>query len=327
MLPPIHCFGGDVIVCWIFICLQHCLNVSYGWCLYPHLKSFSLGACICKNKSLVVCTRTSAERLFTFFTIGNLLWLSTTQRRILLLFMNTSAPTMVFLVLQTHDALFTMCFMSKFMLIQYTDFVVRSCIFSIPIWFLCRLSSSCICNEKGMNICLLFIATPSSIASLWLTCQYPHRILSKSSLLCGQPLILYFCNICSSASVLITFLMTSTGVHTVTSVAMLSMCMLMFMPAISWSLPSVWLWWDSQSAIYRSGPGLYNMHMYWFMSCSYCHGVAVSLLTIAINDLWSASHWLPLQSSCGTYPNHVVCQGPLILCCHTTTLHWINSCS
>ena len=33
-----------------------------------------------------------------------------------------------------------------------------------------------------------------------------------------------------------------------------------FYADISWSLFSTWPWWDNQSAICNSGPGLYKMH-------------------------------------------------------------------
>ena len=64
-----------------------------------------------------------------------------------------------------HDHTLYMSNMS----IQYTDALVRSHIFSIPMWLLCSWSSICICNEKGMIIHLVFITTLSIIASfsLW----------------------------------------------------------------------------------------------------------------------------------------------------------------
>ena len=126
----------------------------------------------------------------------------------------------------------TMHPMSAFMLIQYTDSLTRSHIFSIAMWLLCSWCSICVCNEKGVLIHLPFIATLLNITSLCLMGQYPHRVVSKLSLFCGQPLIMYVCTICCSASILITFLISSSDVHTGTSIAMLSVCMLMLIPAI-----------------------------------------------------------------------------------------------
>ena len=91
-----------------------------------------------------------------------------------------------------------------------------------PMWLLSSWSSICNCNEKGMIIHLPFIATPSIIVSSCLMGQYPHTVSSKSSLLCDQPLIMYVCSICSSASIFVVFLMSSTDVHTRTSNTVLS---------------------------------------------------------------------------------------------------------
>ena len=122
-----------------------------------------------------------------------------------------------------------------------TDSIAENWIFSIPIWLLCNWSSICICNEKGIHVCLPFIATLPIIAISCLLGHYPYRVVSKSFLFYSQLLIMYVCNICCSAPVLIAFLMSSTDVHTGMSIAVLSVYMLMFIPAISWSLPSVWL--------------------------------------------------------------------------------------
>ena len=67
--------------------------------------------------------------------------------------------------------------------------------------------------------------------------------------------------------------------------------------------------------------------MHSIMHCSHCDRVVKSLLTIATNGLWSVITLLPSWSSSGgTSPDNVVCQGPLTLCCYTTTLCWIHSC-
>ena len=116
---------------------------------------------------------------------------------------------------------------SAFMLIKYTDSLARSHVISIPMWLLCSWSSMCFCNENVMIIQLPFIATPSIIARLCLIVQHLHRVGSKSSLFCGQPLITYACGICSSASIFIAFLMSSIDVHTGTSIALLNVCILM----------------------------------------------------------------------------------------------------
>ena len=100
------------------------------------------------------------------------------------------------------------------------------------------------------------------------------------------------CSICSFASIVIAFLMSSIDVYTGMSIVILSECLLMLIQANSWSLLSVWLWWDSKSTMYRFGPGLYKLCMlYWWMcsimDCSHYDRVVMSLLTIATNGLWS----------------------------------------
>ena len=153
-----------------------------------------------------------------------------------------------------------MCSILVFMLIQYTDYLARSHFFSIPMWLLCSWSSICFCNEKGIITHLSFIVTPIITARSCLIGQYLPKVGSKSSLFCGYPLVICACSICSSASILIAVLMSFIDVQTGMSIVMLSVCILMLIPAISWSLFSVWLWQDSQSALWRSGPGLYDMH-------------------------------------------------------------------
>ena len=114
----------------------------------------------------------------------------------------------------------------------------------------------------------------------------------QSSLFHSQPLNMYICSIWISASTPSILQMSVIDMYTGMSIAMLDACILRLIPTISWSLFSVWLWWDSQSAMYRSGPGLYNMHtLYWWMlsimHCSHYKRVVISLLTIATNGFWS----------------------------------------
>ena len=126
--------------------------------------------------------------------------------------------------------------MSAFMLIQDTDSLARSCIFSIPMWLKCNWSSTSFCNVKGMITHLPFIDTPSLIARSCFTCQYPPKLGSKSSLFCGYPLIMCACSICSSASSLSAALMFSIDAPTGMASDVLSVCMLILRPAISWFL-------------------------------------------------------------------------------------------
>ena len=76
MLPPGNCCGSDMMTSWFAECSSSCkrLWMSQTWSFYLHLKQFSLEVSILQKLSLFICTRLSAEKLFTFFTMGNLLW-------------------------------------------------------------------------------------------------------------------------------------------------------------------------------------------------------------------------------------------------------------
>ena len=63
---------------------------------------------------------------------------------------------------------------------------------------------------------------------------------------------------------------------------------------ISSSLFSLWFCPDSQSALKRSGPGLYIiLALYWCIlrrvHCSLCNNIATPFMNIATHDLWSVS--------------------------------------
>ena len=106
----------------------------------------------------------------------------------------------------------------------------------------------------------------------------------------------------------------------------------MFMPVISWFLFSVWLFWDNQSAMYRSWLCLYKMHtQYWWMCSIMCYkcwdSLATSLLTIATNGLWSViTHTSLAKSHGGTSVGNVVFEGLPILYCCSATWHSIGFC-
>ena len=144
-----------------------------------------------------------------------------------------------------------------FILIQYTDSLTCSHVFSIPIWLLCNWSNICFSNAKGIIIHLVFIATPSNVARSCLIGQYLPKTGSNSSLFCSHSLLMSVYSICSSVFSLVADLMSSINMETGISTAVFIVCIFMLIPAISLSLFSVWLWQDIQSTINRSRPGLY----------------------------------------------------------------------
>ena len=69
---------------------------------------------------------------------------------------------------------FTVCSMLAFILTQYTDDLIGSCVSSMPMWLLCTCSRICFCNRQGIIMCSPFIAMwPSTDHTL-----FQHQQLS-----------------------------------------------------------------------------------------------------------------------------------------------------
>ena len=130
--------------------------------------------------------------------------------------------------------------MLAFMLIQYTNSLIRSCVSSIPMWLLYNGFNICFCNVKGIIIHLPFIPIPSIIARSCLIVQYPSKLRSISSFINGQHHIMSVSSICSSVYSLIAALKSSINVQTGTSTVVHIVWMLILIPAISSSLFSMW---------------------------------------------------------------------------------------
>ena len=131
--------------------------------------------------------------------------------------------------------------MSALVITQYTDSCARSLISSIPIWLLCNCFSICLCNRKGSIILLLFIAMPSIITNWLLIDQYCFMLCSTSSLLCAQPCIIYVFVFYWWVSSCVTTYMSSMDVHSDILIDVLMIFIFMFIPVISWSLFSEWV--------------------------------------------------------------------------------------
>ena len=231
--PSFWWWYNDIIVCWMFILLQNLLNVlDIKYVLISEINVFQTPYSV--KIRLVICTRSCADKLFwefavvvyntkKSFTINYEIHLHQLLPKVYMVLHNL-VPFLETVFGGTPKYVahcLTMCPISAFTFLQYTDSLASSCVFSIPIWFLCHWSYICFCNEKGMTIYLPFIAAPSIIARPCLIGQYWASVCSKSSLFCGQCLIMYTCNICNSPSILIAFLVSSTDMHTGMSIAML----------------------------------------------------------------------------------------------------------
>ena len=191
--PLLWWWYDDVMVWWMFIFLQkcfECLSQEVCTCIWNNF----FGSLHSGKIILVIYTRSSADKLFTFFTIGNLLWyvqehLNINHENICTNYFPQPARYFVmqylflglcFLVFQACDTLLNHVFYISI----HADLVywlTWSHIFSVPIWLLCSWSNICFCNVKDMIIHLLYIALPSIIARLHLTGQYLHKLGSNSS--------------------------------------------------------------------------------------------------------------------------------------------------
>ena len=171
-----------------------------------------------------------------------------------------SSHVVVWLVFHDVAHCITVLLMSAFIFTQYTDSCTKGPIFCIAMWLLCNCCNICFSNRKRIIILLPFISVPLIIASSLHSGQYCHVLCSTSLLLYGQPSIIYKFSFCTWVSSHVAASMSSMQVHTGIFSDVLMTFTFMFIPVISWTFFSVWLLWDSQSAIYKSGPGLYMMH-------------------------------------------------------------------
>ena len=130
---------------------------------------------------------------------------------------------------------FTVYSMSAFIFIQYTDSLMRSCVFSMLMWLLCNCSEICFCKRKGIIIYFPFIALSSIFPTSCLIGQYFSDPGSTPSLVCIHPLILYYLSICISTYSSVADFMSSIEVHIGRFTVVLIACTLMFIPDISWS--------------------------------------------------------------------------------------------
>ena len=182
--------------------------------------------------------------------------------------------------------------MSAIGVIQSTDSLARRHVFSMPMWLLCNCSRICFCTRNGIIIYLFFIVMPLIMVCSCLIDEYFSSLSSSASLVCVHPLIIYLLSICNSTSSSVAVFMSSMDVHVDTSTTVLMVCILAFLPVISWSWFSTWLWCDSQSTINLSGPCLYHpCTLYWcrhsMMYCKCWDNVMTSLMIMATSGSWS----------------------------------------
>ena len=157
-------------------------------------------------------------------------------------------------------------------------------------------------------------------------------LCSTSSFLCGQPCIIYAFRFCRWVSSHVTTCMSSVEVHIGKFHGVMMALTFMLILVMSWSLLSVWLFWDSWSTMCKSGPGLY-------MICT-LHWCILSIYVVTTETVWPHLYWvLPLMaygqwwcilpswsSSGGTSLNQVVSKELHILCCYSIAQCFIGFC-
>ena len=141
-----------------------------------------------------------------------------------------------------------------------------------------------------MNTCLPFSITPSITAMSSQNIQYVHMSSDILSLFSGQPLMICFLSCCRCSSYEVgcwsVHTVMQSGIFVVVFMASIFNCM----SGISAFLCSLWFCLGSQSAMNRSGPGLYMiLTLYWcFLSriiCSLCDSVPTSFWKITTSHL------------------------------------------
>ena len=118
-------------------------------------------------------------------------------------------------------------------------------------------SSTCGFTTSGMTMHLPFMMTPSITAMLSLNDLYSLTSWCSWSLLSGQPAITKHFSHCKCSSYTAACCICWIDMHSGASVYVCTVSTLTSIPNIASSLFSLWLCWDSQSAIKISGPSLY----------------------------------------------------------------------
>ena len=136
---------------------------------------------------------------------------------------------------------------------QYTVSLASYLVFSMSIWLLCSSHSGLGCCSADRMTHLPFMATLLTTVRSSLNVLYGHMSCFIFSCLIDSILM---------------------GIPTISSSSFSEQCCL-----------------DNQSAMYRSGPGLYTVHIsYWWilrrMHCTHWYTVATSFLNIMTREPW-----------------------------------------
>ena len=163
--------------------------------------------------------------------------------------------------------------------------------FSVPMCLMWSWSSACVFRTSSITIHLPFNMIPSITAMSSQNVQYILMSYSIWSLFSGQPTIMYPFIYCKCSSCVVACCKHGIDMHSGIFVAVCIVSTFISMPGIFASLFSEWLCLESQSAMKRSGPCLYNILTWnWcILRKIYCilyDSVATSFLNNATTGLW-----------------------------------------
>ena len=151
---------------------------------------------------------------------------------------------------------FMVFFTSAFMFTQYTISLAKSLAFLVLICLLCKCSSICLCNRKGYNYSFSFHGNAINHCQFMPKWQIILNVLFHFAFLCGQPCLMYDFSLWRVASCQLATCISSIYVNMGICTDKLMACMFTFMPVISLSFFSVWLFWYCQVCA-----GLYIMYV------------------------------------------------------------------
>ena len=148
------------------------------------------------------------------------------------------------------------------------------------------------CNLSGITTCLPFRLTPRITVISSQNMLYGLRFCAMWSLFSGHPLKICSFSCCkwlsSDAAHCSSCIIMHSGMFIVVCMVLMCTCI----PGISLSLFSLWFCLETQSAMKRSGPGLYIiLTLYWLIlrriHYSLCDSVTTSFVNIVTSGLWS----------------------------------------
>ena len=147
------------------------------------------------------------------------------------------------------STIFYICFYIRVYIMPEHRFTGKHFSFSVPMWFVCSCVSTCCFRLSGMIMHLPLGITASFTASSSLYSQYSLMLVCSSSLVCGLPAIINVFSCWRWISCDDTCCISSMDVHSGMSTELWMVSTHTSISFIGLSLPSTWLFLNSQSAV------------------------------------------------------------------------------